>query len=74
MSTPGLVHIQCNGGHVWMNADMMVAPHPYYAVTEESGRLNLPTFHLGLMRSWPGMRDGAMREKKMSTMCCRKKK
>jgi len=36
MSTPGLVHIQCNGGHVWMNADMMVAPHPYYAVTEES--------------------------------------
>ena len=38
MSTPGLVHIQCNGGHVWMNADMMVAPHPYYAVTEESGR------------------------------------
>jgi hypothetical protein len=38
MSTAGLVHIQCNGGHVWMNADMMVAPHPYYAVTDDSGK------------------------------------
>ena len=37
MSTPGLVHIRCNGGHVWMNAEMMVVPHPYYAVTDESG-------------------------------------
>jgi hypothetical protein len=40
MSTPGLVHLQCNGGHVWMSAEMMVAPHPYYAVTDESGRFN----------------------------------
>ncbi len=38
MSTPGLVHLRCNGGHVWMNAEMMVVPHPYYAVTDESGR------------------------------------
>jgi hypothetical protein len=38
MSTPGLVHIRCNGGHVWMNAEMMVVVHPYYAVTDESGR------------------------------------
>jgi hypothetical protein len=38
MSTPGLVHIRCNGGHVWMNAEMMVVPHPYYAVTDETGR------------------------------------
>ena len=41
MSTPGLVHIVCNGGHVWMSAEMMVAPHPYYAVTDESGRFEL---------------------------------
>lgn len=40
MSTPGLVHLQCNGGHVWMSAEMMVAPHPYYAVTDESGRFD----------------------------------
>jgi hypothetical protein len=38
MSQPGLVHLRCNGGHVWMNAEMMVVPHPYYAVTDESGR------------------------------------
>jgi len=38
MSTPGLVNLRCNGGHIWMNAEMFVAPHPYYAVTDESGR------------------------------------
>ncbi len=38
MSTPGLVNLRCNGGHVWMNAEMMVVNHPYYAVTDESGR------------------------------------
>ena len=38
MQTPGLVNLRCNGGHVWMNAEMFVAPHPYYAVTDESGR------------------------------------
>src|ERR1700733_6488890 len=38
MGTPGLVNLRCNGGHVWMNAEMMVVPHPYYAVTDESGR------------------------------------
>lgn len=38
MPAPGLVNLRCNGGHVWMNAEMFVAPHPYYAVTDESGR------------------------------------
>jgi len=38
MAYPGLVHLRCNGGHVWMNAEMMVVPHPYYAVTDETGR------------------------------------
>lgn len=37
MTTPGLVHLRCNGGHVWMNAEMMVVTHPYYAVTDDSG-------------------------------------
>ena len=41
MSTPGLVNLRCNGGHVWMNAEMMVVPHPYYAVTDESGRFGI---------------------------------
>jgi hypothetical protein len=38
LPTAGLVHLRCNGGHVWMNAEMMVVPHPYYAVTDESGK------------------------------------
>jgi hypothetical protein len=45
MSRPGLVHLRCNGGHVWMNAEMMVVPHPYYAVTDDDGRfefVNVP--------------------------------
>jgi hypothetical protein len=37
MQTPGLVNLRCNGGHVWMNAEMFVVTHPYYAVTDESG-------------------------------------
>jgi Polysaccharide lyase family 4, domain II len=38
MATPGLVTLRCNGGHVWMNAEMFVIQHPYYAVTDETGR------------------------------------
>jgi hypothetical protein len=38
MPTAGLVNLRCNGGHVWMNAEMFVVSHPYYAVTDESGR------------------------------------
>jgi hypothetical protein len=41
MQSPGLVNIKCNGGHVWMNAEIMVAPHPYYAITDESGKFEL---------------------------------
>lgn len=41
MSETGLVTLRCNGGHTWMNAEMVVAPHPYYAVTDESGHFEL---------------------------------
>ena len=41
MPAPGLVNLRCNGGHVWMNAEMMVIQHPYYAVTDESGHFEL---------------------------------
>ena len=41
MPTTGLVNLKCNGGHTWMNAEMLVVPHPYYAVTDESGRFEL---------------------------------
>jgi hypothetical protein len=41
MPTSGLVNLKCNGGHLWMNAVMFVASHPYYAVTDESGTFEL---------------------------------
>jgi Carboxypeptidase regulatory-like domain len=41
MPSSGLVNLRCNGGHVWMNAEMMVVSHPYYAVTDENGRFEL---------------------------------
>ncbi|HYL12492.1 MAG TPA: carboxypeptidase-like regulatory domain-containing protein [Terriglobales bacterium] len=41
MHSAGLVNLRCNGGHIWMNAEMLVAPHPYYAVTDESGSFEL---------------------------------
>jgi len=41
MPTAGLVNVRCNGGHAWMNAEMMVVPHPYYAVTDENGKFEL---------------------------------
>jgi len=41
MTNAGVVNLRCNGGHVWMNAEMIVAPHPYYAVTDENGKFAL---------------------------------
>jgi hypothetical protein len=41
MSTPGLVNLKCNGGHTWMNAELFVVPHPYYAVTDDHGKFEL---------------------------------
>jgi hypothetical protein len=41
MQSAGVVNLKCNGGHVWMNAEILVAPHPYYAVTDESGKFEL---------------------------------
>ena len=41
MPNVGLVNLKCNGGHVWMNAELLVVPHPYYAVTDESGKFTL---------------------------------
>jgi len=41
MTHPGVVDIKCNAGHVWMNGELIVAPHPYYAVTDEEGRFRI---------------------------------
>jgi hypothetical protein len=41
MESPGLVNLKCNGGHLWMNAEMFVVPHPYYTVTDIDGSFQL---------------------------------
>ncbi len=40
MTREGKVSLRCNV-HVWMNGEMMVAPHPYYAVTDPEGNFEL---------------------------------
>jgi hypothetical protein len=47
MTTPGTVSLKCNGGHVWMNAEMMVVPHPYYAVTDLNGKFEISSVPAG---------------------------
>jgi hypothetical protein len=37
----GVVELKCNAGHVWMNANVIVVRHPYYAVTDDRGAFML---------------------------------
>jgi hypothetical protein len=37
----GVVELKCNAGHVWMNAEILIVNHPYYAVTDEHGSFKL---------------------------------
>jgi hypothetical protein len=41
MNREGVVDLRCNAGHVWMNAEMLVVSHPYYAVTDEDGNFRI---------------------------------
>ncbi len=40
MTREGTVDLRCNV-HVWMNSEMIVAPHPYYTVTDKEGNFEL---------------------------------
>lgn len=41
MTRDGVVSLRCNAGHVWMNGEMIVAKHPYYAVTDQEGNFEI---------------------------------
>jgi len=37
MRRPGLIKLQCDAGHTWMNAWIYVFAHPHFAVTDDAG-------------------------------------
>jgi len=37
MRKSGVADLKCDAGHVWMNAEVLVVEHPYYAVTGDQG-------------------------------------
>lgn len=41
MKKPGIVNVKCDAGHTWMAATIYVIEHPYYAVTDASGKFEL---------------------------------
>jgi hypothetical protein len=41
MRKPGLMKLQCDAGHTWMNGWIYVFEHPYFAVTDESGAFTI---------------------------------
>jgi len=41
MPHAGVATLKCNGGHLWMNAVVMVADNPYYTVTDDEGKFEL---------------------------------
>ena len=41
MHRDGVIDLKCDAGHVWMNAEVLVVDHPYYAVTDQHGNFEL---------------------------------
>jgi len=37
MRRPGLMKLQCDAGHTWMNGWIYVFDHPFFAVTDDEG-------------------------------------
>jgi Carboxypeptidase regulatory-like domain len=50
----GLIHINCNIRHTWMHAYILVADHPYHAVTDADGHFVLDGVPPGIwtLRVW----------------------
>jgi len=46
----GLIHVNCNVRHTWMHAYILVADHPYHAVTGPDGRFTITDVPAGSYR------------------------
>lgn len=38
---PGIIALSCDVGHVWMSAFIIVASHPYIAISDEQGKFSM---------------------------------
>jgi plastocyanin len=41
LTKPGIINLTCDAGHPWMSGTIMVAEHPYYAITDKDGNFSL---------------------------------
>ena len=60
MRKPGLMKLQCDAGHTWMNGWIYVFDHPYYAVTDEGGAFTIKDVPAGehTLELWHEPADG----------------
>jgi hypothetical protein len=50
LTSPGIVALSCEAGHPWMSAYVLVADHPYTAVTDADGRFAITNVPAGTYR------------------------
>jgi plastocyanin len=50
LGTPGIVELTCEAGHPWMTGYVLVADHPYTAVTDENGAFSIANVPPGTYR------------------------
>jgi Polysaccharide lyase family 4, domain II len=60
MRKPGLMKLQCDAGHTWMNGWIYVFDHPFFAVTDESGAFTIKDLPTGeyTVELWHEPADG----------------
>jgi len=60
MRKPGLMKLQCDAGHAWMNGWVYVFDHPYFAVTDADGGFTIKDVPPGdhVLELWHEPADG----------------
>jgi len=60
MRKTGLMRLQCDAGHSWMNGWIYVFDHPYYAVTDDGGAFTIKDVPAGehTLELWHEPADG----------------